>query len=582
MEQCRKMDFAGPASILTFRARTAVILAVFACWAGFSGPACAQSVSSDAIVSRARDLLAHEQWQLLVDLAASSQPRSAELEYLYGTALGRLGHWDDAAAAFHRGLALAPGDARFLVELAGVKFKEKHYSEASALLRQALDISPGDTYANEFLGTVYFLERNLEAALKYWNRVGKPEIASVIPEPPPKTAPALLDQTFAFSPASVMTLNELYRSEARIHNLAVFSSSGLNLIPRDDSKFDVLFRNEEHNGFGSSKLEVLLMLLRGLPAEEVNPEYFNFRHHATNFEAFYRWDGQKRRWQGTVSGLVRGDPERRYWSGFDVRNENWDLRTAFRGPADQLGSFNMRREAVGANLFSLVGGHWSWSAGAELSHRDFRSVAPGRAITAALLSPGAQLKEITKLDIDLWRFPERRMSLKAAVSSEAGRLWSTPNESFLKTQGMARFHWFPQAEGEDYELQQRVLTGKTFGDEPIDELFILGVLGDNALQMRGHVTTRQGRKGSGPMGRNYFVSNSDFDKTLFSKWGLTAKMGPFLDIGKITDSTPALGSHEWLYDVGFKVRGSLFGMGAVFIYGKDLRTGNNAFTVELE
>ena len=242
----------------------------------------------------------------------------------------------------------------------------------------------------------------------------------------------------------------------------------------------------------------------------------------------------------------------------------------------------MRREGLGIKLISIEGGRWSWSAGAEWSHRDFRGVAAGPAITPSLLAEGSQLKEITELGVKLWRFPERRVYLKAGVSSEAGRLWATPSESFLKTQGTAQFHWFPKAQGDDYEIQESVFVGKTFGDVPIDELFILGVLGDNNLQMRGHVTTRQGRKGSGPMGRNYFVSNSDFDKTLFSKWGLTAKMGPFLDIGKITDPTPVLGSHQWLYDVGLKVRGSLFGMGAVFVYGKDLRTGNNAFTVGLE
>jgi tetratricopeptide (TPR) repeat protein len=577
MERRRKMDFAGPASILTVRVRTAIVLALLACcsWSSLAQ-------TSHSILSKAKDLLAKEQWQQLADLAESSKPCSAEMEYLYGTALARLGRWDDARAAFRRGLALAPEDARFPVELAGVEFKRKHYSDAAVLLRHALDISPDDAYANELLGTVYFLQRNLEGALKYWNRVGKPQIANVIPEPPPKTDAVLLDRAFAFSPASLMTVDQLYASRARIHNLGVFSGFGLNLIPRDDTKFDVLFRNEEHNGFGSSKLEVLIMLFRGLPAEEVNPEYFNFHHRATNFEGFYRWDEQKRRWEGSVSGLVRGDPARRYWSGFDLRNENWDLRTAFHGPADQLGSFNLRREAIGANLFSLVGSRWNWSAGAELSHRAFRNIVQGPAITPALLSEGFQLKEITKLDVDVWRFPERRMTLAAAVSSEAGRLWSTPSESFLKTQGMARFHWFPRAEGDDYEIQERVLVGKTFGNEPIDELFILGVLGDNTLEMRGHVTTRQGRKGSGPLGRNYFVSNFDFDKTLFSKWGLTAKAGPFVDIGKITDPTPALGSHDWLYDIGLKIRGSLFGMGAVFIYGKDLRNGNNAFTVELE
>ena len=125
------MDAAGPASILTALLRAATILVIFA---GFSGPASAQSIPPDAVVAQAKDLLAHQQWQALVDLAARSNPRSAELEYLYGTALARMGRWQDAGAAFKRGHRLAPGDARFPMELAGVEFKQKHYAEASAQL----------------------------------------------------------------------------------------------------------------------------------------------------------------------------------------------------------------------------------------------------------------------------------------------------------------------------------------------------------------------------------------------------------------------------------------------------------------
>ncbi len=574
MEWCRKMDSSRPAAFLIWFLKF--------CFLSIFVAHCCSAQAESSIVSRAKDLSAQEKWRDVVELAEKQSSRTPELEYLYGMALARLGRWQESGAAFKRGGRLAPGDSRFPRELAGVEFKQKNYEEAGTQLRRALDIDPGDVYANEFLGTVYFLQRNIEAALKYWNRVRKPEIATFIPEPPPKTDAALLDRAFAFSPASVMTLDQFLSSNERVRNLGMFSSFSVNLVPRDDSKFDVLFRNDERNGFGNSTLEILLMMLRGLPAEEVNPEYFNWRHRGTNFEGFYRWDGQKRRWAGSISGLLRGDPKRRYWSGFDIRNENWDLRTAFRGPADQLGSFNLHRQAFGANLFSAESGRWNWTAGAEWSHRDFRGVTPGPAITPKLLAKGSQLKEITKLSIDVWRFPERRMEVKAAISAEAGRLWSTPGESFLKTQGMAAFHWFAKAEGDDYEFRERILVGRTIGDVPLDELFILGVLGDNTLEMRGHVTTRQGRKGSGPMGRNYFVSNLDFDKTLFSKWGFTAKIGPLLDIGKISDPNAALGSHQWLYDVGVKVRGSLFGMGAVFIYGKDLRTGNNAFTVGLE
>ena len=62
-----------------------------------------------------------------------------------------------------------------------------------------------------------------------------------------------------------------------------------------------------------------------------------------------------------------------------------------------LESFNMRREAVGANFAAFESGRWQWSAGAEVSHRDFRSVSAGAALTPSLLAKGYQLKQITQV-----------------------------------------------------------------------------------------------------------------------------------------------------------------------------------------
>src|SRR5207302_4381670 len=73
---------------------------------------------------------------------------------------------------------------------------------ALPILHRALELAPSDSYANDFLGTVYFLQGNLDAALKYWNRVGKPQIAEIRAEPTPRLDSVLLDRAFAFSPAS--------------------------------------------------------------------------------------------------------------------------------------------------------------------------------------------------------------------------------------------------------------------------------------------------------------------------------------------------------------------------------------------
>ena len=148
------------------------------------------------------------------------------------------------------------------------------------------------------------------------------------------------------------------------------------------------------------------------------------------------------------------------------------------------------------------------------------------------------------MDAELWRVPERRLTLEGGASSQAGRIWSQPSHSFEKLQGSLRFHWLPQSQGDDYEIQHRIRAGKTFGDVPFDELFILGLERDNDLEMRGHIGTRDGRKGSAPLGRNYFLSNWEADKNVYRNGIFTVKLGPFLDTGKITDASTGAGIAE--------------------------------------
>ena len=114
-------------------------------------------------------------------------------------------------------------------------------------------------------------------------------------------------------------------------------------------------------------------------------------------------------------------------------------------------------------------------------------------------------------------------------------------------------------------------------DYVLDELFMLGLERDNDLWMRGHIGTHDGRKGSAPLGRSYFLSNWEADKNVYGNGLLTVKLGPFLDTGEITDPAPELGSHKWLCDTGAQLKLNAFGTEVVFSYGKDLRSGSNVF-----
>lgn len=500
------------------------------------------------------------------------------MDYYLGLALAHTGHPAEAARALEAGRRLAPREARFPEELAGLAFEKKNYPLAARFLRRAVKLAPRDEYASNFLATVYYLEDNLEAALQAWNRIGKPYIEQVREEPQPGVSPALLDHAFAFSPAATLRLPQFYATNARVRGLGIFPQYHFDLDALPNGNFNVVFRGRELDGFGGGgKWEAALVVLRGLPFEQVNPAYYNLRGQAINFDSMFRWDAQKRRVFVQALGPFQHGAKYRWNFNADLRNENWALRNSFAGVAPVLASLNLRREAGGFDLASYASGRIGWSLGAVASHRDFRNVTAGAVLTPQMLAAGNELKQTVRAEAALIRAPGCRFTLSGEGESRAARLWSQPQQSFEKLTGALEWRWFPQAQGDDYEMTQTVRAGHTFGQSPFDELFILGLDQDNNLPLRAHIATRDARKGSAPMGRDYFLQNWDVDKNVYSNGLVRVQLGPFLDVGHITDPGTALGSHEWLFDTGIEAKVRVLGVGVAFIYGKDMRTGNNAF-----
>ncbi len=155
-----------------------------------------------------------------------------------------------------------------------------------------------------------------------------------------------------------------------------------------------------------------------------------------------------------------------------------------------------------------------------------------------------------------------------------------PGQSFEKLQGTIGMHWFPRESGDDYEMQWRAHAGKTFGQIPFDELFMLGVDRDNDLPLRAHHWHAPWGKGKRAAGTELFSFQLGKRKHVYSNGILTVKLGPFLDTGRYDSSSASsqtLGPHKWLFDIGPQAKLKVLGVGVVLLYGKDLRTGNNAF-----
>lgn len=511
---------------------------------------------------------------------ADSSSSAADRDYKRGMSLAHMERWTEARHAFEAGEKRNPRDERFPLELAGIAFKQKRFGEAKNHLRRALRLAPKDSYALNFLATLYFLDGNLPAALKYWNRIGKPRIAEVRTPLDLRTGPALLDRAFTASPASVLRLEQYRTTRARLKQLGIFPVFRLDLAPQagGGGNFDLKLSAVERNGWGESKVSGLLGLLRGVPYETVYPEYFNLRHGAFNIQSLVRWDDQKRRIFAAVSAPLAGNPKYRYEVYADARNENWDVSRTFSLLGSSLKAFNMEWLEAGGGVRSIVNSRASWAADLVLSDRRFRDLPAG--FSNSLFTNGFALETRVRGDYALLRVPEKRFTLNSSGTFSLGKLYAAGFGDFSKLQGSLRARWFPKARGDDYEMDEDFHAGKTFGQVPFDELFMLGLERDNNLPLRAHVGTRDGEKGNAPLGRNYLLSNWEINKNTYENGWLKLRLSPFLDTGRVYGSSNGFGSRKWLWDTGTQAKLSILGgVAIIFTYGKDLRTGGNTFYV---
>lgn len=559
-------------------ARWLIVLALAGAFA-FSCPAQTSQSDSDRTAS-ARAAFNEGKWEDAAKIAQGSSAQPAELDFLAGLALAKLQRWDAARVAFESAHRKVPGDARFLIELAGVNYKQRDIQDAKHNLQAALILNPKDSYAQEFLGTLYFLEGNLEAALKYWNPIEKPRLRSVAVQPPGRLNQAILEHAIGFNPPQVLTQSAFLAAEARLAALEVYPRRRFELVPAPEGTYDATFHMPERDGWGDSPIEGALSLLSGVPYATVYPAFYDLWHRDMNVTSLLRWDSEKRREYAALAMPLFNDPAIRVRFYFDARNENWNLSNTFFGGGTPLTDLNVRRFAGGAEFLAVANGRWSWSTGVEVTSRAFRSLAGlASARDGKFFVNGRTLDYWVRAERSILRMPERRVMIDSAAETHLGRNFAEGAGVFGTLRGSVKAQWFPRPKGDDYEMQAQLRAGDTLGQVPLDELFELGIeRDDNDLWLRGHDATSGGRKGAAPLGRRFFLANWEVDKNVYGNGLFTVKLGPFLDNGTIADPSGLFGSRQWLWDTGAQCKIRVLGTVAVLlIYGRDLRGGRNVF-----
>src|SRR5205807_10185007 len=157
-----------------------------------------------------------------------------------------------------------------------------------------------------------------------------------------------------------------------------------------------------------------------------------------------RWYSEQRRISLAISMPLYASPGLSLRIYADARNANWNLTQSFLGAGTPLTDVNMRRGAAGAEVHSIVNGRWSWIAGAEVAHRNFRNLAAiSSPVQPEFFDNATSLAAWLGAERSLYRATERRFTLDSSPNVKDGREFANGLGPFATVRGSLRAHWLP-------------------------------------------------------------------------------------------------------------------------------------------
>jgi hypothetical protein len=374
--------------------------------------------------------------------------------------------------------------------------------------------------------------------------------------------PVLLDRAIATAPGSLLRLEDYRSTRAWVDALDAFGNFRLELAAKEQGEFGTVLR-----WGGKNRLAQLGTLLSGLPVQTLNAELHNMGGKALTASMSLRWDAQKRRLFTSLSGPLSGDPKTRYTVFSDFRRETWNLGV----PED----FRLNKQTAGASLRWISSGRLWWETGARFSHRTYIA-SPG-------FPPGFSLTQYAAVNYRLVNIPERAFTIDAGGTSELSRFFGAEGNLYSRSQIYLLGRWLPGGRGL-WDVSARLSAAAIFGNAPFDELYMLGRERDDGIQLRGHVSTIDGKKGRSQIGDQYALVNVDMLRQVWKPTLFALDVGPLLDIARMGHELPVPGitPGRVQVDAGLQVRVRLANnMSVVFSYARDLRGGRSAFDTSL-
>jgi outer membrane protein assembly factor BamA len=419
----------------------------------------------------------------------------------------------------------------------------------------------------------------VKEALGAWNRDGRPIVGDILNNGHSQFDNWMIGKAVAFKTGETLTWEQWRTTEARLWASEMFSNVGVEVEPTPQAdRYTVVLRTIPKTNAAD---QYVVSALEGLLFLNPTVRWWNIRNSAVSLSAGYRFAENRLRGELGVRvplplpGLV-------FFEGQGIyRSERWDIaRPAIDNGADT----RFRYQSTGFRMLLKHIPHYRVELGAGFEYRN----------------------RTTGGSVDALRFDSRntgKLLFEASVLPADGRYRSRVHaETFLARRGVlgtmnyngGTLEWnnrYLVNETRAMNLELTAKGGRTSGDVPIDDYFVLGLDQSPTNLLRGHETFGSGgHYGNAPMGTSFALVNATLDHRIrrfpfFNVLNVPftdLKWQVFVDGGKTWDRAHVFNAGKLLIDVGAGFKLETPTRAINLTYGRSLRDGTGTFAAYVQ
>ncbi len=241
-----------------------------------------------------------------------------------------------------------------LVELAGVRFRQKRWREAGDLAARAARLQPGDTYTYELLAAARFVQGDAAAALEAWNEIREPRVDLTRIDGLDRTRYDVVTRLLDQPAGTLLTDASLRRSRRRLASLPSQEIAHIDYVPQPGGTAQVNVNVLERPRWNAGNSFLPAAAVHALTERTLRLELAAPTGNGELWSASWRW------WKERPAFTARLDVPST-WSTFGIwhvdalwERQSYRLADATPGELDLV---TRRRSAIGCGQWATADWH---------------------------------------------------------------------------------------------------------------------------------------------------------------------------------------------------------------------------------